>query len=430
MRKLLCLFVVLCASFAMAQPSLELRAKTGTPGFVDADTIDASLITAGEAFCLQIMLNNLNNEFALGGAEYQITAPTFLMLANKNAVGTANAPYRIDSGATGWNTENFQKLPANENGEDTSTTLRSLAGSYRYGIVVTAASDRPTSGSIVLGEACFVRGQDYSASLNSDSNAGARDEPACISSTEVIRLIAADSGSSRHIIAKGDATAALQGEITWTAADLEVNFVNTSTTVVKADSTLDGNVTPADILPSARCIFFGQASASCTLGGISADEFLTRLDCNCDGNVSSGDLLPCGSRAAGSLPRLSKNLNFEALNEGTGSLKIDAMDGAGAVYSGVVFLNGKGELFEDIKLSDAAVADGWNAIAKYHANEQALRYVLFNSNFEDAVFPALNIAYKTDGAASWALGDVQNFNARNEALTVAGNRDHLGVKNQ
>lgn len=397
MRKLIALFLVLLAVPTMAA-DLELRAKAGTPGYVDADTIDVSTVMPGEKIVFELVLNNL--DFTLAGFEGEFLFPTWLVLVDTAAVGTPDAPFTTEF----LTADKLQKLPADDQGNDTATTFRNDRGTARVGVVVTSVADRPSSGDIILAEFCFIMGSDF----YSDAN--------CISAAETVSFLACNTGASNcHIVADDTANAV---NVNFTQAGMTVDVINSGTTFIKGDVNGSGSLTTLDVGPLIRCAVFGLNDASCPLMGAGNDEQLIKGDCNCSGNISTLDIGPCLRRAVGINSRpATKRLNFMDLAERDGVLTMPGQDSRAMVVGVELQAQGKVKFIEEVALDEAARERGWNVIARHDAASNVFKYILVNMRGENDIVPDIQIPYELlSDDAKVALRNVESYAADNSAV--------------
>ncbi len=398
MKKLIAL--VLCLALPALAADLKLEADAGSAGFVDAKNIEISTVPGGTKVTVCLILENL--DFTLAGAEYTVTFPTWLTLINISAVGTGDPPYKIDTTATGLDTANVQKLPADGTGADTATTFDNNRGRARIGFVITETADRPNSGaSRILAKMDFLIGRDY------DISGSARTEATCISASEVITVINSSTGSSLDPIFADDTASAVA--VNGSGADLEVNLTNSTTTIIKGDVNKSGALTTLDVGPLIQCAVFGQASALCPWSADSLTDYLIAADINCSGAVSTLDVGPGINRALGNFSFLKANLSeFYTLSSEKGVLQVSGEGKPGFVTS--VDFAVKGNIqFGELALDAAAEKEGWSVVGHYFAERGVYRYLLFNAQGVDSLLPNLQIPYEAQAGAQIAIRGVESY---------------------
>lgn len=385
MKKLFGLMIIVLMSLPMMAADLTLRAKAGSPGYVDADTIDAASVAAGEAIQVELVLSNI--DFTLAGFEGQFQAPTYLSLVDTNAIGGGTPPFTTDLPA-------FQKLPANAVGEDTADTFANTFGTYRVGVVITDPAQRPTSGEYVLATFSFVLGRDF------DTGANARSLATCISSNEIIEFLACSGNANCHIIAN---EAAENVAVNYSQADLQVNLINSDTADLKGDVGAPAGLTTQDVFSALQCILFGDAdtNGNCPLNDDNADQWLRILDCDCSGAVATQDIFAILRRALGQASRKAKTITYENVS-GEGVFEFPG-EGVASVVSMELAVDGSVNFAKTLQLSDEAVSNGWRVGSNHILSENVFKVILFNSRGEDAPVPSVAIPYSTNGEAMVAL---------------------------
>jgi hypothetical protein len=398
---------------AMAQ-DLSLRVMSGSPGEVDAKTIDVATLTAGDAFVLEVVLENLN--FTLAGAEFEVKFPAWLVLARVDLVNDptpANWPFDVDEASLG--TSAVQRLPSDGAGDNTAATFDNPNGIERVGFVITEPADRPTSGDVVLAKLRFAVGRDYN-----ESPVSARTLDTCISATSSIQLTACNSGAPEcQILADENANAVAA---VFTGPDVTVAVNNTDTTLVKGDGNNTGTVDSFDLLANIRCVIFGQDPVNCSaLSALTTDEFEQIMDCNCDGAVNSFDLLPCIKKAAGVILRRNVNDNnkrgtFYSLSD-AGMLQVDNGARMAAVSIIELGITGRVDFDRELQLSKAAQDNGWGVVADFIPESNSYKIALFNTKAMDAPLPDLTIPYMVQGGrAQIQVIAVDSYKANNEQV--------------
>jgi hypothetical protein len=396
MKKVIGLMLVLMALPAFSA-DLLVRAKSGTPGYVDDKTIDVNGLAPGDKIVLQLVLENL--DFTLAGFEGEFQFPTWLVLVDVTAVGTPTTPYTTELPTT-------QKLPADAAGNDTATTFRNDKGYARVGGVITDPAMRPNSGDWVLAEFCFILGADFYS------------ESTCISAAEVLRFLACDTGAANcHIIAD-DAAAAVA--VTYDNASMTVDMVNTGTTFVKGDVNGSGDRTTLDVGPLIQCAVFGQAATGCPLTGAPAEEYNTKADVNCSGSVTTLDIGPLIQRVTGQANRPSnKRMNYNELAANDGVLTMPG--GAKAMVVGVELqVQGKVGFPAAPQLDKDAIDAGWQVSANHIQGANVYKYLLFNMSGTDGIVPDIQIPYEVMGEkARVGVALVETYAADNRPVDYA-----------
>lgn len=417
MKKLIAL--ILCLALPALAADLKLEADAGSAGFVDAKTIAVDIVPGGTKITVCLILESL--DFTLAGAEYTITFPTWLSLINVSAVGTGDPPYKVDTTATGLDTVDVQKLPADGTGADTATTFDNNRGRARIGFVITDSASRPSSGaSRILAKMDFLMGRDY------DISGSARTEASCISASEVISVINSSTGSSLDPIFADDTASAVT--VTGSGAALEVILTNSSTTIIKGDVNKSGALTTLDIGPLIQCAVFGQGSALCPYAGDPLADFLIAADINCSGNVSTLDVGPGINRALGNFSFLKTNLSdFYTLSSEKGVLQVNGEGKIGFVTSVEFALKGSVS-FGELVLDRAAEKEGWSAVGRLFPERNVYRYILFNARGVDALLPNLQIPYEAQtGDAQIAVRGVENYLTDNSGVEYMPSIEEYGI---
>ncbi len=416
MRLVWNVLLILALSLTASAADLKLRVMTGSNGFVSESEVDVATIGAGDAFTLELVVENL--DFAFAGFEGQFSYPTWLTLVDTTAIGTLNPPYEVDTASLG--TSATQKLPADQAGADTDVTFRNDQGAARIGLVITDPNQRPNSGDIVLARFSFVVGRDFALDLSAQGAGG----PTCISSEEEIKFLVCGAGvidPSCPIIADDSASSV---DFSFDAADLIVNVNNSSTTIKKGNVNGDASFNTLDIPALVQCIVFGCDA--------SADETNYKLaaDMNCDNNVNAFDIVPTVMRAVGLIGRVSKNdvVTYQTVGSSSNALTLENHGKVATVSSFEIAVQGGVRLSETVALDEAAMKDGWNILGKFSPENNVYKYMLVNMKGKDAVLPNLHIGSK--GAGQVAIRNVEAYTAHNKvvALAPALGGGHAGTK--
>jgi hypothetical protein len=402
MKKLMALLLVFASLSSMAA-DLELVVNASSPGYVDAKTIDVASITAGDAIIVELWLNNL--DFTLAGFEGQFQQPTWMALVDVTAVEGGSPPWASGLAAV-------QQLPADEFGNDTTTTFRNDQGYARVGAVITDPLQRPTSGNHLLATFRLVMGRDYNSSLT------ARDLQTCISADETISFLACNTGSAVcHIIADDSAQ---NVAVNYGAGDLEIALTNSDTTFLKGDANSSGGLTTQDVGTCLQCIVFGDSSTNpnCPLDSTQTTEWNIKLDVNCDGFVTNQDIGPLVRRAIGTNNRpASKRLAFTALDT-DGALDLPGGDNAASVVGVTLQVDGKVK-FGELVMSQEGITDGWQVSGAHDHASNTYKYIMYNMSGKDLPIPSVQVNYKNLGDAKVAVAGVESYSANGRGVSHA-----------
>lgn len=409
LKSILC-FLAVAFSLSVSAQNLRFVANSASPGYVSPTEINVSGYTVNDYAIFDLVIENLGDgSFNLAGWEGTINWGTFVFHSPLQNIGAANSPFELVSGVEGLPTS--QVLPADQTGAPTTTTGSNSGGVFRGGAVILNQEERPNTGNLILG-----RWRLYPARFH-DSAGGTRDITSCVSSEEVVRFVANDISSDRHIIAKDDATAATSSEVTFNEADLTVRLTNGDAGEIKLDTNRDNLRDARDLLPWIRCVLgAGAADNVADCNNLAGDALVQLYDANCDGTVSAGDLTLAVRRIVGAITRSNKNTTFYDLEAGNGTLILKPAEGAGSIFTTSLMPRG-GQFAEDASISQAAVNKGWNLVTNRVAGSDQLNIVLFNLT-GDEVFPEVSVNYSADKKMSYFMGRVDAFDYKNAPVSV------------
>lgn len=385
MKKMLLIFTIGLLAMPLLAADLKLEVDAASNGRVDAKTIDVTSVAAGDEITLCVVLDNL--DFTLAGMELTVTFPAFLTLLDVSAVNTVDAPYQLDTTATGLDTVNVQDLPADSAGDSTATTFFNSTGFARIGWVITEAADRPSSGSRIIAKLKFLMGRDY------DLTPSARTDANCISSAEVIRVINTALGGTEDPIF-ADETAA-NVSVSGSGAALEVALTNANATYKKGDTNQNGSVSTLDVSRLVQCVVVGVPSSECPWPADNA-AYKQANDMNCSGSVEVLDITGVIEKATGVINTSAKTFtsDYYALGSDKGELNIDSTGTTAAIASVEFAIKGRVAFDANSLLSEAAKNAGWIGHGRYIHESGVFKYILVNMRGENAQLPAVNLNYK------------------------------------
>ncbi|MDJ0839490.1 MAG: hypothetical protein QNK37_23420 [Acidobacteriota bacterium] len=381
MKAKLMIALLFAGCFAFGQNSVNLRFKSGQPGFVDDKTLDVATLSDGDTFTVGVYVDDL--DFVLAGFEARVDfLERNISMENTDAAfQDGNAPLRKGDA---WGGAELVMLPSNSTGDQTAATVNTAFGTFRFGGLPVDPLDRLSGDGATdycIAEIDFI--------INKANN--------CESSEASISLFLCPTGSSDCDIFANDS--AQRVAMSFNDTTRTVTVVNTDISSKKGDFDGNGSVDPGDLIPVINC---ANNLDPCPLDG--NPDALIIGDVNCSNNPPSaptdpGDIIPTinlanriTSRSAGKRATSLKQVN------GDGSLVIDNAGLNGAMFYVDIKVDGEVN-FKPV----SAPNNGWYLSGRYHADKGIYRLIGVNVGGGNLDLPSVEIDYVAGSGAAMGV---------------------------